>query len=101
MLYRIAAVAALACVLSGCTDADWDRTFSYVGVGDSSATAAPAKPAPTATAPTTEASPQPATRDDWCDAAAKSAAQESRAQGFDEATQRHQSEVARAQCLRH
>ena len=95
MLNRVAAVAILACVLGGCTDANWDHTLSYVGMGEEPAQPGPA-PATTTTAPPT-ATPAPQS-DPWCDAAGRAAAQESREQGFDEATQRRQAESARLQC---
>ncbi|MDR3527287.1 MAG: hypothetical protein P4L57_08390 [Rhizomicrobium sp.] len=94
MLNRVAAVAVLACLLGGCTDANWDHSLSYIGLGERPAPAAPVSP-PTTTAPPA-AMPQ---SDPWCEAAGKAAAQESREQGFDEATQRRQAEAARLQCL--
>lgn len=99
MRNRVIAIAVLACGLGGCTDADWDHTLSYVGVGDSSSPQAPAQPTQ-ATANTSSTAAPAAPVDSWCDGVAKAAAQTSREQGFDEATQRHQAEVVRNQCLR-
>ncbi len=101
MLNRIAAVAIVAFVLGGCTDTDWDRTLSYVGMGDRpSRETAPAMTTTAANAPSSAEADSAPRRDTWCDLAARSAEIEAREQGFDAATQRRQAEQALRQCLR-
>ena len=95
MFHRVAAVAVLACVLAGCTDADWDHSLSYIGMNQSpdAAPAAQANAAPQAATPAA-----PAAEDDWCVTASKAAEREAREQGFDAATQHHRAETALQQC---
>lgn len=96
MIYRFAAVALLACVVAGCTDADWDHALSYAGLSDNPQPAA--QPAATAAVPADAASGPVPTMDNWCTESAKAAAREAREYGFDEATQRRRAEQALKQC---
>jgi len=103
MKYRVVAVLFAAVVLGGCTDADWDRTLSYVGLGETPQ-AAPAQPAETQPAETQPATPAPAEAaapaDDWCIQIAKAAGQEAADQGFDRPTQENRAKVVYQQCAR-
>jgi hypothetical protein len=103
MLHRVAAAAILSCLLGGCTDADWNRSLSYVGLDEGQSQTVSAKPVSTeAQSATNDTATAPAKQTDpWCDSAGQSAAREARESGFDEATQRRQAELARNQCLHH
>jgi hypothetical protein len=91
---RVWGVVLVAALLGGCSDADWDRAFSYVGL-DEVVAPAPAKSAATAQPPeTAEAA------DAWCAQVAKAEQQETAEQGFDAVTQQHRAEVAYKQCNR-
>jgi len=104
MKYRVVAVLFAAVVLGGCTDADWDRTLSYVGLGETPP-AAPVQPAEAQEAqqpgtPPVAQAETAAPADDWCSRIAKAAAQEAADQGFDEPTQQNRARVTYQQCLR-
>ena len=90
MVRRAFAVLFMAGLLAGCTDADWDHTFSYVGLDSS-------KPAPP---PQVTAATTPAPVDTWCVEVAKSEQVEAAEDGFDAATQQHRAQVAFEQCSR-
>jgi hypothetical protein len=94
MNYRVAGVVLVAALLGGCTDADWDRAFSYVGL-DEAAAPAPAKAAePAQSSETAEA------ENAWCAQVAKAEQLESAEQGFDQATQQNRAMTAYKQCNR-
>jgi hypothetical protein len=95
MKYRVAGVVLVAALLGGCTDADWDRTLSYVGLDDAPA----AQPAPADSSAVLAAKPAAlAEADEWCNEVAKAEQQEAAEQGFDKATQENRSKVAFQQC---
>lgn len=101
MKVRVAAILLAASVLGGCTDADWDHAFSYVGL-DSGAKPAAEPAAQAADAQANGAQPgkqvAAAPGDQWCAEVAKAAIEEAAGQGFDEATQRHRGLTALKQC---
>lgn len=101
MNMRIVVAALAACLLAGCTDADWDHTLSRVGLGPAT-TAEADPPARPATAPVAQADPvagQPVASDQWCREVAGAAATEAVSNGFDAATQQHRAQVAYSQCV--
>ncbi len=84
-----------AVLLCGCTDADWDHTMSYVGLG----TDKPAPTAPAPAAPAQMAAAPAAPGNKWCVEVAKAALREAAKDGFDAATQQHRAQVTYRQCL--
>ena len=101
MNMRIVVAALAACLLAGCTDADWDHTMSYVGLGPATSAEAdpPGQPAAAPVAQTDPAAGQPAASDQWCREVARAAATEAVSNGFDAATQQHRAQVSYSQCL--
>jgi hypothetical protein len=82
-------------LLSGCTDADWDRTLTYAGVGASDQPAAP--PERTVAAATVAPVPASAPADNsFCEAVAK---QDAGGNDFDIATQQRVFARSFQQCV--
>lgn len=98
MNVRIIAAGFAACLLCGCTDADWDHATTYVGLGPTQ-NDRPAPPASADAAPTSVATDQSAKSDSWCQQAAKSARDEAAGDGFDSATQQRRAESTYRQCV--
>ncbi len=110
MKNRIALVCVAAGLLASCSDADWDRSLNYVGIGDGKpapqraqpvrrADAAPQmQPTRQAAAPAQLAPQAPATRpaDPFCQAVAT---QDSQGGGFDQATQSRVYQTSYNQCV--
>lgn len=98
MLHRLLTVAVTALVLSACTDADWDRSLSSVGLSDK-------EPQPTAPAAGSKiagsadsVAPNANLAEDWCTASARHAADRARELGFDQATQKLRAKEELDQC---
>jgi hypothetical protein len=91
---RVWAVVLLAALLGGCTDADWDRAFSYVGLDEA------VKPAPVKAAEPAQPSETAEAADAWCAQVAKAEQQASAEQGFDKPTQEHRAITTYQQCNR-
>jgi hypothetical protein len=94
MNYRVFGVVLVAALLGGCSDADWDRAFSYVGLDE----AVKAAPAPVKAAEQPSETAEAA--DAWCAQVAKAEQLESAEQGFDKATQEKRAITAYKQCNR-
>jgi hypothetical protein len=102
MKYHLLSAALAALLLAGCTDADWDRTMTFAGVGtgqtaDAAAGQAPRVAAAEPTSPAAAAEPRQA-RDDtgFCRAVAQ---QDASAERFDMATRQRLFQRSLQQCL--
>jgi hypothetical protein len=101
MNIRIIGVALAGLLLSSCTDADWNHTMNYVGLGQPEQSAPdtlaqqPAATADTAAAQTPGVSKSEA----WCREVAASAAQNAASNGFDLATQKYRATTMYKQCM--
>jgi hypothetical protein len=94
MKYRVWGAVLIAALLGGCSDADWDRAFSYVGLDEAVA------PAPAKTAAKAQPSETAEATDAWCAQVAKAEQLESAEQGFDRTTQENRAITAYKQCNR-
>ena len=96
MKVRVVVALLAACLLSGCTDADWDHATSYVGLGPAQSSGPPpADPAVPVSVPT-----DPATKPDtWCQQIAETARADAANDGFDAATQQRRAETMYRQCV--
>ena len=116
MNVRIIVAGLAALLLSGCTDADWDRAMSYTGLGSSEQGEASRReqsepprgeqseaPQPVTARNEVATAPLPADQaarpDSWCQQVAKSAADVAAGNGFDAATQRRRAESTYRQCI--
>ena len=107
MKNHIALICVAAALLAGCSDADWDRNLSFVGIGDRPAPQR-AQPVRRAEAPTQvsrqaapaqlaqQAAPAPAPLDPFCQAVAT---QDSQGNGFDQPTQVRVFQTSYNQCV--
>ncbi|MDE1938158.1 MAG: hypothetical protein KGI68_03975 [Alphaproteobacteria bacterium] len=101
MKMRIVGIVIAGLLLSGCTDADWNHTMNYVGLGQPEQSAPDTlAPQPTATADNA-ATPAPAVSksEAWCREVAASAAQTAAGNGFDLATQKYRATTMYKQCM--
>jgi hypothetical protein len=100
MTYRNLAVLAVACLLGGCTEADWDHAMTYTGLAPDVPVAAPSAAAPSGEAAPQQQAPAPTpAQDAWCSQIAKSVADEAALEGFDRATQLRRAQIALDQCV--
>lgn len=90
------ALAALAFLAAGCTDADWAHLD--LGDGGSGAYARP-RAQSAATAPATARPAAPADQEEWCRRIAASARSEAAGQGFDAPTQERRADATYRQCV--
>lgn len=97
MLRRFLVVAMASVLLSACTDADWDRSLSHVGLADSPPAAVPQQPPSQDQA--LEKS-QASAQEDWCMASSRHAAERIKDLGFDQATQNRRAREELEQCRR-
>ncbi|MBU6296669.1 MAG: hypothetical protein KGJ79_01175 [Alphaproteobacteria bacterium] len=103
MNIRIIGAAVAGLLLSSCTDADWNHTMNYVGLGQPEQSASVAQQATedTGTAPASDAATAPTVSksEAWCRDVAASAAQSAASNGFDLATQKYRATTMYKQCM--
>ena len=106
MKLRFAGLVLAASLLGACTDADWDHTMSFVGMGDSPGGDPPPAAATTAqnlSPPARPATPAAAASSDeaWCREVATYERQNAAGMGYDAATQQHDYDTRYNQCMQY
>jgi hypothetical protein len=97
MNFRVISGVAATLLLAGCTDADWTRTMSYVGIEQSTETLPRAQPkASPAAVPVVQATAAP---NNWCLAVATNDKNQAASNGFDQDTQQKTFVTSYTQCV--